>query len=170
MSLLPVMDTNAKHLAKALAITTQLFEKIPDKNGAPYALHCIAVMMGVADRGYEVMAAAAMHDLIEDTHMTLSWLSDDHEFSPRIVQLVEIMTKRQGEEYEDYIDRVMCDCDAIAIKLSDLRHNSDIRRLPDISVKSGERLVKYAAAYKKLEESDTWKQQIRKSYCVACFD
>ena len=72
------------------------------------------------------------------------------------------MTKKpDGQTYEEYIDRLSIDSDAIAIKLSDLRHNSLVSRIPGFTEKDGERLIKYAKTYKKLTECDVWIKQTK---------
>jgi (p)ppGpp synthase/HD superfamily hydrolase len=142
----------ARMLSNAIQLTASLFRNTYDKNGAPYVLHCMEVMNGVKDRGFEVMAAAMMHDLVEDVpSISLEYLRHAKQFSPRIVELVDLMTKRENQTYDDYIERLSKDPDAVAIKMADLRHNSQIGRLPGFNKKDFERLEKYHKAYKKLQ-------------------
>jgi hypothetical protein len=151
MSSSPNFSSEAsRQLSRALVISAEVFKKVVDKNGAPYQLHCIEVMQGVKERGYDVMAAAVLHDVVEDTPITLSNLST--QFSARVVFLVDLLTKKPKgtQTYDEYIDRLSVDRDAICIKLADLRHNSLISRLPGFEPEEGEKLLKYARAYQKL--------------------
>ena len=78
---------------------------------------------GVSD---EIIVAAYMHDAIEDGY--ISWeeavdLMGQMEGSDRIMQILDAVTRREGEMYTDYIDRVSQDEDATMIKRADLRNN-----------------------------------------------
>ena len=67
-------------------------------------------------------AVAWLHDVIEDTDMNLHFLklSDVEE---NIIAAVEAITKRQGEQYLDYLSRVTANDLATAVKIYDLRDN-----------------------------------------------
>jgi len=133
-------------LDKAISITAQAFEGKLDKGGTPYILHCLHVMHKVRHLGSDAMQAAVMHDLIEDTDWTLV---DLHElgFNERVVTLVERMTHQEGESYDDYLDRIAVGQFSRAIKMADLKHNSDITRMKGLRAKDFERLEKYHRAY-----------------------
>jgi (p)ppGpp synthase/HD superfamily hydrolase len=133
-------------LDKAIAITATAFEGTFDKGGAPYIRHCLHVMHGVRHLGDDAMMAAVMHDLIEDTDYTATNLLDLG-FSHRVVSLVVLLTHLKGEEYTDYVMRISVSPIARAIKMADLRHNSDIHRMKGLTPKDFDRLVKYHTAY-----------------------
>lgn len=146
------LEREARMLSSAIYMTSIAFRYTKDKNGAPYVLHCLEVMNGVKDRGYEVMSAGVMHDMVEDIPgFTLEYLRTLPEFSPRMVELVDLMTKRENQTYDEYIERLSNDPDAVAIKMADLRHNSQIGRLPGFEKKDFDRLEKYHKTYKKLQ-------------------
>ena len=86
-----------------------------------------------------------MHDLIEDTDYELDDLIAI-DFDAEIVDAVEAITKVEGEEYDDYLKRVKANPIARAVKLSDLRHNMDLNRLPEIKPRDLERNEKYKKA------------------------
>ena len=134
-------------LASAIKIASNEFATVMDKGGSPYILHCLAVMEGVSHLGKKVMTAAVLHDLIEDTTWTVDDLKE-YGFSDDVVRMVEVCTKRTGEDYLSYIGRVSCYPEAKAIKLADLRHNMRPDRLVDLSEKSMERMKKYHTAYR----------------------
>lgn len=68
------IDKSMNSLSKAIAITSAAFVGKNDKGGQPYILHCLYVMDKVKHLGNEVMCAAVMHDLIEDTDCTFDEL------------------------------------------------------------------------------------------------
>lgn len=114
----------------ALEIATRAHAGVLDKGGVPYILHPIAVAEGVAHRGAEVEAAALLHDVVEDTAVTLEDLKRMG-MPDRVLVLVEGMTHRKGHEtYFEYIGRIIAtdDPDLMLIKLSDVRHNTKLDR------------------------------------------
>jgi len=71
----------------------------------------------------EVLDAALLHDTIEDTDTTASELRHVG-FSKRTVDIVEAVTRREGEDYEDFIERVAnSGRDAVLVKLADVSVN-----------------------------------------------
>lgn len=139
-------------LSTAIAITAKAFEGIYDKGGEPYILHCLAVMYGVAyTDDDEIMMAAVMHDLIEDTDYTTEDLYELG-FSSSIVNMISRLTHMDGDSYDEYLDVIACNKGCIQIKLADLKHNTDITRMKGLREKDFKRLEKYHRAYKFLEE------------------
>lgn len=117
-----------KLIQAALAYATQAFEGVVDKQGVPYIEHCKAVANGVDSP--TLKAAALLHDVIEDTATTADELLH-HGFSASVVTLVEAVTRRDNETYEEFIYRVKkSGPDAVALKLADIGHNTDLTRGP----------------------------------------
>ncbi|WP_294729640.1 GTP pyrophosphokinase [uncultured Faecalibaculum sp.] len=79
--------------------------------------------------GDKLKAAAYLHDSLEDTKLTAEDLQKLGVESS-VIHLVEQLTRKPGESYQEYIDRISKDPDASQIKLADLRHNSDLSRIP----------------------------------------
>ena len=73
-------------------------------------------------------------------------------FTERVILGIKAMTKVPGETLEEYMDRIKANPDAIRVKLSDLRHNSDIRRLKGITEKDVARIEKYHKMFMELSE------------------
>lgn len=121
-----------------------------DKGGNPYILHPLKVMHYTRSEDPEVQMIAILHDIVEDTEVTLEYL-EHLGFSSRVVDGIDAMTKRKGEEYNDYIRRVSSNFDAIIVKMADLRHNTDIRRLKGITEKDHARMKRYQETYEKLK-------------------
>lgn len=93
--------------------------------GTPYSDHPVRVArslrgeFGVEDP--EVLSAALLHDVLEDTWATAADLR--RRFGPRVARLVEALTKR-GEPTAAYLERLSAaGPDAVTIKLADRLDN-----------------------------------------------
>ena len=93
----------------------------------------------------EEKAVAYLHDVIEDTELTLEDLSE-YGFSKEVIEAVDIITKKRGEDYQSYLNSVKKNKLARAVKLADLRHNSDLTRLAKVTEKDIKRKEKYQKA------------------------
>ncbi|MEV0965628.1 MULTISPECIES: HD domain-containing protein [unclassified Streptomyces] len=117
-----------------------------DKAGRPYAEHLQAVADGVRDRGGtgEQIAAAWLHDAVEDGVLSREWLAAA-ELPRRVKDLVDAMTKRPGEDAESYAGRILATPGARLVKEADLAHNADPDRLALLDEPTRTRLsAKYA--------------------------
>lgn len=121
-----------------------------DKAGQPYVLHPLKVMHYLKTEDEELQCIALGHDLIEDTDLTYQDLKTMG-FSQRIIDGIKCLTKIPGESYDEYKDKVKSNSDSILVKMQDLRHNSDIRRLKGITEKDCKRIEKYHAFYLELK-------------------
>lgn len=140
------MTKNQTQLALMIQIAADAHANQYDKGGHPYFLHPLAVMKILDTDDEELNCVAVGHDLIEDTHITAEILRE-YGFSKRIVNGILSMTKRSDEAYEFYQSRIMANYDAVCVKLADLTHNSDFRRLKGVTEKDLARLTKYAKFY-----------------------
>lgn len=133
------------NLATAIALAATVFKDKTDKAGQPYILHCLRVMNGVGpDPDRQVIAA--LHDVVEDTDTTLDDLIKLG-FRPRIIIAVDLLTHRKETPYEEYIRAIFLNDDARAVKIEDLKDNSNITRLKGLRQKDFDRLEKYHKAY-----------------------
>lgn len=142
-------------LGIAINIASEVFKNKTDKGGHPYMLHCIRVMMGVQHLGEEAMIPAVLHDVIEDHPEGIEFAKQmliDAGFSPEVILILELLTHRKETEYMSYIRALSVHPIAKAIKISDLRDNSDITRVKDLRQKDFDRLQKYIYAYKYLTD------------------
>ena len=103
------------------------------KSGEPYITHPVAVATILAEVGMTspTLAAALLHDTVEDTDYSLEQLTAD--FGPAIAQLVDGVTKldkiRYGERAQSETLRKMIiamsrDIRVLLIKLADRLHNA----------------------------------------------
>jgi (p)ppGpp synthase/HD superfamily hydrolase len=144
-------------LSKMLLLVTTRFDGIFDKSGQPYILHCLKVMHYTKSEDEELQCIALGHDFIEDIfkydHDAGYALLRREGFSERIINGIRNLTKVDGESIGEYAKRVKSSKDSIIVKLADLRHNSDIRRLKGLREKDLARIQKYHAMYIELKEA-----------------
>jgi len=136
-------------LGKAIALAANIHEGQKDKGGFDYILHPLRVMNGLNTTDKELCAIAVLHDAIEDSDLTEDDLRE-MKFPERVVVGVVALSKREGEDYETFIERCACNSDARLVKLQDLRDNSDITRLKGIKEKDLRRMEKYHRAWIRL--------------------
>ncbi len=130
----------SKEVWKAHQLAAAAHKGQTDKGGSPYINHPIAVAEALETEEEQVVAL--LHDVVEDTPITLEELLKQG-FSQRVVQAVDCLTHREGEPREAYLARIKSDSLATAVKLSDLRHNSDLGRIPIPTEKDFARVEKY---------------------------
>ena len=114
-----------------------------DKAGEDYIKHPEKVASFV--KTDEEKAVAYLHDVIEDTELTLVDLHE-YGFSKEILEAVDVITKKRGEDYQSYLNSVKKNKLARAVKLADLRHNSDLTRFTEVTEKDIKRKEKYQKA------------------------
>lgn len=143
-----------KHnLNKMIVLATTEFDGIYDQGGVPYILHCLKVMHYLKSEDDELQQIAVGHDLIEDRYKTVTYQRlREMGFSERVIDGIRCLTKVPGETKEEYLAKVLSNPDAIRVKLADLRHNSDIRRLKGVTAKDLARIEKYHKMYLILKE------------------
>jgi len=138
-------------LGKMLVLATNSHDGQVDKGGKPYIMHCLKVMHYLKCEDEELMCIALGHDLVEDTKVTYHQLNEAG-FTERVIQGIYSLTKQRGQTYDEYKRQVFANKDAMRVKLCDLRHNSDIRRLKGITEKDVARIAKYHQFYLEIQE------------------
>jgi len=120
-----------------------------DKAGKPYYEHPLAVMKLLKTKDEELEIIALGHDLLEDTVVTERKLRSLG-FSERVLRGINSLTKEEGETYEEYKNKVKENKDAIKVKIADLKHNMDIKRLVVVTAADLERQKRYKEFYEEL--------------------
>ena len=96
-----------------------------DKEGEPYWHHPMAIAAPLIEqRDYYHATIALLHDVVEDTVMTLDALSQ--QFPTSIVEAVDALTREEDETYKEYIKRCAENRDAAIVKWQDLCDNLGI--------------------------------------------
>lgn len=129
-------------LGKMLVIATNAHAGQFDRGGNPYILHPLKVMHYLKTTDEELMCIALGHDVIEDTKVTYQDLRDAG-ISERVISGIQALTKQPGQTYEEYKETVFSNVDAMRVKMADLRHNTDVRRLKGVTEKDIARMAKY---------------------------
>lgn len=138
--------------SKMISLATERHAGQFDKGGRPYILHPLTVMHRLRTDDEELQCIAVGHDLLEDTMTTVCELREMG-FSERVVRGIDVLTKRDQQTSSDYRHRVKANSDAIRVKIEDLRHNSDIRRLKGVTEKDIARMVRYHEFYLELKSA-----------------
>ena len=130
-------------LIKAFLLCMVKHWKQKDKAGKRYVWHPIHVMMNV--KGYNEKIVALLHDIVEDTEVTVPDLKN-LKFSKEVIEAVDVITKKKDQEYFSYLKSIKDNSIAKKIKIEDLKHNSDLKRLRSITQKEIDRAIRYKKA------------------------
>lgn len=128
-------DEDKKLIRKAFDVAVEAHKDQRRQSGEAYIFHPIAVAKIVAAEiglGPTSIAAALMHDVVEDTDITVEQISKL--FNPKIAQIVEGLTKMallepdthismQAENYRKMLLTLNDDVRVILIKIADRLHN-----------------------------------------------
>lgn len=93
------MEEKMTLLDQAIIFAVQAHAGAQRRDGhTPYILHCTeaAAIAATLTQDQEVLAAAVLHDVIEDTDVTFKTLSD--KFGPRVAGLVQDMSENKRPE------------------------------------------------------------------------
>ena len=127
----------------ALSIAKKAHKGQYDKAGVDYIEHPLFVASQVDTQ--EEKAVALLHDVLEDSPITAQELLSTG-LPETVVTAVQVLTKKKGQDYQQYLELVKSSSIACRVKLVDLKHNSDLSRLATITEKDRERLEKYKKA------------------------
>lgn len=137
-------------LEKAIALAVEAHAGEVDKAGQAYILHPLRLMLQMDTP--EEMMTAVLHDIIEDTAVTLQQLRELGLPESVLTALALLTHNTATTSYETYIAAIKTNPLARRVKLADLAHNMDIRRLPpNLSLKDYGRLEKYRLAWETLQ-------------------
>lgn len=124
----------------ALAIARKAHAGQVDKAGVDYIQHPLYVASQVKTE--QEKSVALLHDVLEDSDITAADLLA-YGLSNEVVTAVQTLTKKKGQSYQDYLEKVKSNDLARVVKLADLKHNSDLSRLKSVSDTDRERVEKY---------------------------
>ena len=133
---------NTKLTRKAMIIAYNAHQNQFDKANIPYIYHPIHIAEQM-ETELECIVAL-LHDVVEDTDITLNDL--EKEFPKEVIDLLKILTHDKKIDYIEYIKKVKTNPIATKIKIADLKHNSDITRLENITTTDLKRIEKYKNA------------------------
>lgn len=119
-----------------------------DKCGIPYVFHPFHLAEQMQTE--EATIVALLHDVVEDTDYTLEDITAMG-FDPVITDALTLLTHDEAVPYMDYVRAIKDNPVAKAVKLADLKHNSDLSRLDIVDEKALARREKYLKALELLE-------------------
>ncbi len=138
------------NLEKAIKIAIEAHAGQVDKAGKTYVLHPLRLMVQMSS--IEQQIVAVLHDVIEDSKYTFDDLEKEG-FDEKIISALQALTKKNGEDYDNFIMRVMQNKLATIVKIADLKDNSNLNRIPNPTEKDLERVEKYIKALNSLEKT-----------------
>ena len=121
-----------------------------DKAGKPYVTHPERVAGRLS--APEEQVVAWLHDTVEDTGLTLREI--ENAFGPETAAAVDAVSRRPGEDWEDYLRRVKQNEVARKVKISDLIDNSNLSRIPVVTLRDVDRQLKYNQALRYLMDME----------------
>ena len=142
---------NTKLTRLASRIAYKAHEGQTDKAGVPYIFHPIHIAEQMDSE--ESCVVALLHDVIEDSDITLEILSKY--FNDDIITALRVLTKKEYDDYVMYIKRVKTNKLAAKVKIKDLEHNRDLTRLDEVTDRDKKRSMKYWEAIRYLEDIET---------------
>ena len=139
-------------IERAIAIAAEAHAGQVDKAGAPYVLHPLRIMLSLST--VEERIVGVLHDVCEDCP---GWTFDrlrEEGFSGQVIEALGTVTKRDGENYEDFVMRAAANPIGRRVKLADLRDNSDLTRIAQPTARDHERIARYQRAIAAIEALD----------------
>lgn len=135
-------EGDAKLIKKAFNLSAEAHKDMRRKSGEPYIYHPLAVAQICVEEiglGTTAIVAALLHDVVEDTHITLEEI--EKEFGPKIAKIIDGLTKIsnitdsntisiQAENFRKVLLTLAEDVRVILIKIADRLHN--MRTLEDM--------------------------------------
>lgn len=134
---------------KAMKLCFDAHKEQVDKSGLPYVFHPFHLAEQMTDEDTTVVAL--LHDVVEDSDYTFADLQELG-FSESVLAALRLLTHDESVPYMDYVAAIKKNPVARAVKLADLRHNSDLSRMDEVTEKTLARREKYLAAIRLLEE------------------
>lgn len=134
---------------KALHLSFDAHKDQVDKSGIPYVYHPFHLAEQMESE--ETVTVALLHDVVEDTDYTIEDIIAMG-FPKPVTDALALMTHDMIVPYMDYVAKIKTNPIAKAVKLADLRHNSDTSRLEYVDEKVLRRIRKYHDAIELLEE------------------
>ena len=109
----------------ALKLCFEIHKEQLDKSGMPYVFHPFHLAEGMTDE--YTATVALLHDTVEDSDMTIERLREIG--IPEVcLEAIDLLTHREGVPYFDYVAEIAKNPIAKAVKIADLKHNSDLTR------------------------------------------
>ena len=136
---------------KAMQLCFDAHKEQVDKSGMPYIFH--PLILAEQMNTEETTIVALLHDVVEDTNIMLEDLRGMG-FSHATLEAISLMTHEKGVPYMEYVAAIKKNPIARQVKIADLRHNSTLTRLDNVTQKDLDRVAKYKKALDYLTEEE----------------
>lgn len=143
------MENSQQLLERAAKICLSVHAEQRDKAGKAYFQHPFRVAMNCETDDEKIVAL--LHDTVEDGDIDKDFLIMQN-FPDHIVEAILLVTKREGEEYEEFIRRLAPNPLARSVKIKDIEDNLNLQRLDEIREKDLNRCNRYLKALRYLKE------------------
>ncbi len=137
-------------LEKAIHFAVRAHEGQKDRYGEVFILHPLRTMMRLDTEMEKIVAV--LHDVVEKSDRTLEDLRHEG-FSEEVIDAVDRLTKRPGEDYEVHIERARMSPLTRKVKIADLEDNMDPKRIVDFSEDDKKRLERFHRSWAELKKS-----------------
>jgi len=108
-----------RQLGRAITIAVEAHTDQYDKGGRPYILHPLHLMdQLIFDT--ELAIIAVLHDVVEDSDWSVDNLYAEG-FSTRVLDALKLLTHDPKDSYDEYIEKICSNYDAIRVKRKDLK-------------------------------------------------
>ncbi len=137
------------NLETAIGIALRAHAGQTEKNGGPYILHPLRLMLHMD--AVDEQVAAVFHDVVEDTPVTLEDL-EAQGLSGAALEAVRLLTKEPNTDYKiesnlmEYLEAIKAHPVARKVKIADLEDNLNVMRLNELTEKDRARLDGYLRA------------------------
>ena len=149
------MEAMQQLLEKAAKICLSVHAEQRDKAGKAYFLHPFRVAMNCDNDEEKIVAL--LHDTIEDGDIDADFFFKQG-FPENIVEAILCLTRRESEEYNDFIKQLASNTLARKVKIKDLEDNLDILRLKELTQEDILRCNKYLNALDYLKKYKDFKE------------
>lgn len=140
------------NIRKAIKIAFNAHIDQVDKAGVPYIFHPWEVAQLVGD-DEKAIIVALLHDVIEDTNITIEDLRGEG-FSEEILTSILNLTKKENEDYFDFVKRAKQNELSRKVKIADITHNMRLDRISNWTEYDLQRREKYQKALDYLKQND----------------
>ena len=137
------------NLERAIEIAVSAHKGQIDKGGNPYILHPLSVMMALDSEDEKIVGV--LHDVVEDNQAWTFERLEIEGFSVSVIEALKSVTKlSENEDHDDFITRCIGNDIGKKVKIADIRHNLDVRRIDKIGDQDIDRLNRYKRAHARI--------------------
>lgn len=131
-------------IGRAIELATIAHAGAVDRAGVDYINHParVAALVEAAGGDDVAIAAAWLHDVVEDTHYTRADI--EAACGVEVADVVALLSKNLAADYDSYYEGIRANARARMVKVADLTHNSDVTRLSVVTDADIERTARYA--------------------------